>query len=161
MIGLYAVVNKHTRKAYIGSSVDVARRLIQHKSAIKTCNFLHYQPYAQDAKAYGVESFSFVPLKETQTIEEARELETAFLQIFLDDLYNVAPSALGGAGETRENTAPYIAGAAKRLADPEFRTRLSAACKGKRAIVTCPHCNLEGGGGNMRRYHFDKCRSKK
>ena len=28
-------------------------------------------------------------------------------------------------------------------------------------IVTCPHCGLEGGGGNMTRYHFDKCKAKK
>jgi len=38
---------------------------------------------------------------------------------------------------------------------------LSDACKGVRAIVTCPHCEKQGGGGNMRRYHFDKCKAKK
>ncbi len=56
--------------------------------------------------------------------------------------------------------APYVVGAAKRLADPDFTKRLSDACKGKRAIVKCPHCGLQGGGGNMRRYHFDKCKKK-
>lgn len=25
---------------------------------------------------------------------------------------------------------------------------------------TCPHCGLIGGGSNMSRYHFDKCKSK-
>jgi hypothetical protein len=24
----------------------------------------------------------------------------------------------------------------------------------------CPHCNLQGRGGNMKRYHFDKCQKK-
>lgn len=24
--------------------------------------------------------------------------------------------------------------------------------------MTCPHCSLEGGGGNMLRYHFDNCK---
>ena len=24
--------------------------------------------------------------------------------------------------------------------------------------VTCPHCNKEGGGGNMKRFHFDNCK---
>lgn len=55
---------------------------------------------------------------------------------------------------------PYIAGAAKRLADPNYRSKLSEACKGKREVVECPHCGLKGGGGNMRRYHFDKCKKK-
>ncbi len=27
-------------------------------------------------------------------------------------------------------------------------------------IVTCPHCLKEGGGGNMKRYHFNNCKSK-
>lgn len=161
MIGLYAVINKHNRMSYVGSSVNVAKRLIQHKSAINTGKFIHYQPYANDAKTHGLNGFSFVLLKETETIEEARELETAFLQIFLDDLYNVAPSAFGGSGKTRENKAPYIVGAAKRLADPSYRGKLSAACKGKRQVIECPHCGTQGGGGNMRRYHFDNCRVKK
>jgi group I intron endonuclease len=63
-------------------------------------------------------------------------------------------------GQTR-NPEPYKLAAAKRIADPNFSLRLSAACKGKRQIVTCPHCGLAGGGGNMRRYHFDKCKDKK
>lgn len=27
--------------------------------------------------------------------------------------------------------------------------------------VVCPHCGKEGSGGNMTRYHFDKCKRKK
>lgn len=61
----------------------------------------------------------------------------------------------------KRNSESYVIGAKKRLADPEFVVRLSEACKGKREVVECPHCGLEGGGGNMRRYHFDKCRGKK
>ena len=160
MIGVYAVIHRATRKAYVGSSIDVKRRLAHHKSAINCGTFLHYQAYAEDALRYGVRAFDFVVLKETQTEAEARELETAFLEIFLNDLYNVAPSALGGAGPTRTNVLPYIAGAAKRLANPDYRAKLSEACKGKRKIVQCPHCGLQGGGGNMRRYHFDKCGNK-
>jgi group I intron endonuclease len=61
---------------------------------------------------------------------------------------------------TKRDGAPYVAAAAKRLADQGYRARLSEACKGKRAVVKCSHCGLEGGGGNMRRYHFDKCKAK-
>jgi len=27
--------------------------------------------------------------------------------------------------------------------------------------ITCPHCGLSGGGGNMKRYHFDNCKENK
>ena len=33
--------------------------------------------------------------------------------------------------------------------------------KGIQKIVKCPHCNLEGGTGNLKRYHFDNCKNKK
>ena len=55
---------------------------------------------------------------------------------------------------------PYVAGAAKRLSDPNYREKLSLACKGKREVVECPYCAKTGGGGNMRRYHFDNCKVK-
>ena len=160
MIGVYAVLNTTNNRAYVGSSSNVRKRLIAHKSAIKTGNCLHYQGYAEDAKKYGVSVFEFKVLKETETIEEAKELEESFLGLFLDDLYNVTENAQGGGPKQRQNIQPYVAGAAKRNADPEYRKKLSTACKGKREIVTCPHCQIEGGGGNMRRYHFDKCGKK-
>lgn len=62
-------------------------------------------------------------------------------------------------GKKRDSKA-YVAGAAKRLLNPDYTAKLSEACKGKRKIVECPHCGLSGGGGNMRRYHFDKCKNK-
>jgi group I intron endonuclease len=160
MIGVYAVLNTANNRAYVGSSSNLRKRLIAHKSAIKTGNCVHYQGYAEDAKKYGVSVFEFKVLKETETIEEAKELEESFLGLFLDDLYNVTENAQGGGPKQRQNIQPYVTGAAKRLADPEYRKKLSTACKGKREIVTCPHCQIEGGGGNMRRYHFDNCKAK-
>jgi group I intron endonuclease len=38
--------------------------------------------------------------------------------------------------------------------------RTSQALKGvPKKTVTCPHCNKTGGAGNMKRYHFDFCKS--
>jgi group I intron endonuclease len=38
--------------------------------------------------------------------------------------------------------------------------RTSAALKGKpKNIVMCPHCGKYGGQGNMKRYHFDHCKT--
>jgi|DEB3_MinimDraft_2_1074329.scaffolds.fasta_scaffold01889_2 group I intron endonuclease len=159
-IGVYAVINKVTRKAYIGSSINVERRLASHKCYIKTLNFLHKQRYEEDARKYGVECFEFKILKITETEQEARELETAALECWIgDDLYNVAIDHTGGkAPRIKEN---YVIGAAKRNANPNYSKVLSAACKGKRKIVVCPYCYISGGGGNMRRYHFDNCKLKK
>lgn len=42
------------------------------------------------------------------------------------------------------------------------RKNISLGKKGKKlAVATCPHCNKTGGRGNMMRYHFDFCKSKK
>lgn len=159
-IGVYAVVNKVNRKAYIGSSVNVERRLIQHKCAINTRHFIHYEPYAEDARKFTVDDFEFKLIAETNTIQEARTLETACLEFSArDDLYNRALHADGASGVRRDKD-HYVGGAKKRLADPLFRQTLSAACKGRRAVIQCPHCSLSGGGGNMRRYHFDNCKQK-
>lgn len=66
----------------------------------------------------------------------------------------------GAARGVKRDPAAYVIGASKRLADPGYTARLSEACKGKRTVVECPHCSLKGGGGNMRRYHFDNCKSR-
>ena len=158
-IGVYAVQNRITGKAYIGSSKNIELRLRHHKCYINTGLFLHYQGYAEDAKKYGVNAFEFKLLKETNTAQEAKSLETELLLLWDGDLYNKAPNANGVTGVKRDRSI-YVAGAAKRLADPEYRTKLSEACKGKREVVQCPHCEVSGGGGNMRRYHFDNCKVK-
>ena len=43
--------------------------------------------------------------------------------------------------------------------NPENKAKRSASMRGKREVVECPHCGKTGGGGNMRRYHFNKCRA--
>lgn len=41
----------------------------------------------------------------------------------------------------------------------EFCLKQSLRRRGERArIVTCPHCSISGGAGNMTRYHFDNCK---
>jgi hypothetical protein len=42
-----------------------------------------------------------------------------------------------------------------------FKEKISMAKKGKQLpIIVCPHCGKDGGGPNMTRYHFDKCKYK-
>lgn len=33
--------------------------------------------------------------------------------------------------------------------------------RGEYTKVTCPHCGKSGGGGSMKRWHFDKCKERK
>ena len=43
----------------------------------------------------------------------------------------------------------------------ESRRKISEAQKGVKLVErTCPHCELTGRGGNMKRYHFDNCKYK-
>ena len=192
MIGLYAIVHVPSHRAYIGSSVNIKRRLKEHMSALR--HGKHHCSHLQNAwSKYGEFEFVIKTPAILTTPTEARELEQGFLDCFFDDLFNSKSSAIGAAwgehshakrpdwhmktvmqrltpeerkaryGKTKgskRDGLPYVAGAAKRLADPDYRTKLSEACKGKRGVVQCPHCGLQGGGGNMRRYHFDKCGKK-
>jgi group I intron endonuclease len=192
MIGLYAITHTASRKSYIGSSTDIKRRIKEHKTDLKYNK--HHCTHLQNSwNKYGQQAFEIKIIAEAFDLNEARELEQAFLDCFFKSLLNSKPSAIGAAwGEdshakrpdwhmktvmqrltpeerrarygkakgTKRGGLPYVAGAAKRLADPEFRAKLSEACKGKREVVQCPHCGLQGGGGNMHRYHFDKCGKK-
>jgi group I intron endonuclease len=190
MIGLYAIVHKHTNRAYVGSAINLKRRFKEHRTALK--QGVHHSAYLQNAwNKYGVDQFEFKLLKPLESLAEARELEQALLDCFYKDTMNCKPSAIGfpfgdahhakrpdfhmksvmqrltpeerkqkygkSKGTTRASE-PYILAAKKRLADPEYTKRLSEACKGKRKLVTCPNCGLVGGGGNMKRYHFDRCK---
>ena len=48
---------------------------------------------------------------------------------------------------------------AKAVNMEQTKKNISKAKKGyKYKIVICPHCNFEGGGPNMSRYHFNNCK---
>jgi group I intron endonuclease len=157
MIGVYAIRNVVAGKVYIGSSGNIKKRLICQKSYLKNGNHPATIRSLRGTKQ-DISQFSFDVVCETENIDQARELEDFLLaEIPQDQLYNLALDYTGGKVK-RINLERYRDGAAKRLSDPEFRNKLSQSCKGKRQIVTCPKCGVSGGGGNMRRYHFDRCR---
>jgi len=159
MIGVYAIRNVVAGKVYIGSSGNIKKRLICQKSYLKNGNHPATIRSLRGTKQ-DISQFSFDVVCETENIDQARELEDFLLaEIPQDQLYNLALDYTGGKVK-RINLGRYRDGAAKRLSDPEFRNKLSQSCKGKRQIVTCPKCGVSGGGGNMRRYHFDRCRNE-
>lgn len=47
-----------------------------------------------------------------------------------------------------------------KIVSSETKELLSQIRKGKsQQILTCPHCNKQGGISNLRRYHFDNCKT--
>jgi hypothetical protein len=143
---------------YIGSSGNLRQRMINQRSFLKTGH-----PCAIAAlkhQSVRIDDFDFRVLLKTPTVEEAKEVETALLECFWGlGLYNKSPHSNGSTGVKRDHDV-YSAGAKKQWADPEQRAKKMQAMRGKREVVTCPHCGVQGGGGNMRRYHFDGCKHK-
>lgn len=157
-ICVYSIVNKKTGKTYIGSSKNLEVRLINQKSFMKTGHKCMIA--ALKGQDIDINDFEFSIICKTETIEEAREIESSLLECFWGDwLYNKSPNANGSSGVKRDHDV-YSAGAKKQWADPEQRKKKMIAMRGKREVVTCPHCGTSGGGGNMRRYHFDKCKNE-
>ena len=75
MVGIYSIENKITGQKYIGQSVDIERRWMEHKTPKAVGNDkLH-----SDMKRYGLENFSFTVLEECRP-EELREKELSFIR---------------------------------------------------------------------------------
>jgi group I intron endonuclease len=66
----------------------------------------------------------------------------------------------GGNRGKKRNSPAYSIAVTKQWADPKQKEKRSNAMRGKREVVKCPYCQKEGGGGNMRRYHFENCKQK-
>lgn len=157
--GVYAVVHRATGKAYIGSSRNVERRLIHHRSYINTGCTHPATIRALQGSSAKADEFDYKVLRITSTVAEAQEIETAFLESFFgDQLYNLAPHADGATGVKRDHD-KYSQAVIKQWQDAEIRARRSEAMRGKRQLVKCPTCGKVGGGGNMRRYHFENCKA--
>lgn len=63
--------------------------------------------------------------------------------------------------KTRKENGNYVAWNKGKTFSDEYRQKMSERRKGmSQKTVTCPHCNKEGGQGNMKRYHFDNCKHK-
>lgn len=112
--GIYEIVNIDTGKKYIGSSVDLKRRLHEHEYRLK--NGKHRNEHLQNAwNKYGADSFKFNVLEVCdKDIIRIREKEY-FQKHNWDDLYNIDPN-------------PELNGIT--ITD-EVRQKLSEANKGK------------------------------
>jgi hypothetical protein len=63
--------------------------------------------------------------------------------------------------EHNQKIADFQRGRKKPPRTAEHIEKIAQANRGKqKIIVTCPHCGKSGGGGVMKQWHFEKCRSK-
>ena len=135
-IGVYAIIHKTSRQFYVGSSINVEKRLIQHKSKLN--NSKHHCRHLQNAwNAYGANAFEFVLKCATKSEQECREIEQAVLDTFFSSSYNSKNMAVGGGtGDANVMRNPEIARKVSeaRLGikfSDEHRINLSNALKGK------------------------------
>ena len=92
MIGIYEILNKDTKKSYIGSSKQIEKRWEQHLQALEKGE--HHSILLQRAwNKYGKECFEFI-VKEECKEEELLVREQKYLD--LKPEYNIGAQASGG-----------------------------------------------------------------
>lgn len=109
-IGIYIIRNKINLKVYIGQSIELETRLIQHKSNLKK-NY-HKNPYLQKAfNKYGEQNFEFEILEEVSK-EFLGSFENFWCNMMLshnrDFGYNIEPTGPNGAFRLAEETKEKI-----------------------------------------------------
>jgi group I intron endonuclease len=92
--GIYSIENVVSGKKYIGSSMNINKRFIAHRSSLK--HNRHHCAYLQRAvNKYGIDQFKFCVLEETNfaTKDEVQALEQVYINEN-DNLYNIG--SVGG-----------------------------------------------------------------
>jgi len=113
--GVYKIQNSQTGDYYIGSSIDIHKRWIQHRNKLRR-NYKD-NPILQNAwNKYGEENFVFEILEECDR-NEALRLETQLL-VELQPYYNVATDSVApmlGRKHSEETKQKIFSGNAAKL----------------------------------------------
>lgn len=102
--GIYAIENIISQKLYIGKSINVKKRILEHKRKLK--NNVHFNKYLQKSwLKYGFENFKFKIIEECLE-HELDEKEIYFIEKFktITGVYNFKSGGNGGkhSYETKE-----------------------------------------------------------
>lgn len=152
-IGVYAIINASAHRAYVGSSIDVFKRLSTHKRELKRNK--HHCVHLQRAwNKYGEEAFYWDVFDLGKSTVPLVEREQVFIDMFWDskNLYNtcrVAGSCLGikQSQSTKDKRAEKLRGSTR---SPEQKARISAA---RKAVgITPDHAKLLAELASLRRY---------
>lgn len=93
--GIYKIENLINHKVYIGQAQDIAKRWVNHRSAMNNPNdhCYNYHLY-RSMRKYGIENFDFAILEECN-IAELNEREKYWIQYY-DSFFNGYNATLGG-----------------------------------------------------------------
>lgn len=95
MIGIYMIRNKNNNKVYVGQTIDIDSRWMQHRSRLKSKT--HENKHLQSAyDLYGKDAFEYILLEECNE-EELDEKEIFYIQYY-DSYNNGYNQDLGGKG---------------------------------------------------------------
>lgn len=110
MIGIYKIENKVNKKAYIGQSIHIEQRWLEHKqpSIYNNPNHKSYSYALYEAfRKYGIDNFEFSIIEECSK-EQLNEREKYWIQYY-DSYNNGYNMTLGGDGVAKEGIIPvYI-----------------------------------------------------
>jgi group I intron endonuclease len=143
MIGIYIIINQINNKYYIGSSINIKQRWMEHKSELKSNK--HSNKRFQNAwNKYGEENFIFNILETIKDKEKLIEREQAWLvwtKCYNRNIgYNLsltAGSCLGYKHSKETKKKVSLAKKGIKFTD-EHKAKISAANKGKkRSDETC------------------------
>lgn len=96
MCGIYSITNLSNGKRYIGQSIDISKRWVEHKRQLKLG--VHINKYLQSAvNKYGLDNFSFSIVEETERnlLDDRERFWINALNTFAPNGYNLT---LGGSG---------------------------------------------------------------
>jgi len=174
--GVYRITNTENGKIYYGSSKELRDRWTHHKSAMRMGT--HNNPgIREDVANCGVEAFEFTVMFYCKP-EERKGFEGVLIDQNLGEgCYNrmdgngsydhteeskaLMSAAHFGKTFSEEHKANLSAAKKGKTLSDETKARMSAARKGRTlAKTTCPHCGEVGGGGAMKRWHFDNCKHR-
>ena len=146
--GIYAIANMANGKVYIGSSVDVPKRLAAHKAAL--AGERHHNEHLQRAwDKHGVGAFEFVILEEPVGEDDLVELE----QVHIDILCSMDPARGYNQQEAGPKGRPSLA----------TREKMSAAQMGNRSRLGIKHTaetRAKIGAANTGKKHTAETRAK-
>lgn len=85
MVGIYKITNLITNKVYIGQSIDINRRWVEHKCYYKCNNHHNSNSYLyKSMKKYGLDNFKF-EIVEVVTEDQLDEKEIFYIKLFKSD----------------------------------------------------------------------------
>ncbi len=137
--GIYKIANKVTRDYYIGSSVDINKRFIRHKTDLKHNN--HGNIYLQRIhNKYGIDNLSFEIIEYVGNKNNLIAREQYYFDILKPEynLQKIAGSNLGykPSAETRKKISKALKGRKGHPCSEKTKRKFSELYKGKKLSAT-------------------------